>query len=62
MPGPYGAGSRPARVRRGGQSAKPPTKQCCPMNAAVRSARRGKFRLARRYAGLAVRLMAARVA
>lgn len=35
---------------------------CCPMVAAVKSIKRGKFRLARRYAGLSVRLMAARVA
>jgi len=35
---------------------------CCPMVAAVVSAKRGKFRLARRYAAWSVRLLAARVA
>lgn len=35
---------------------------CCPMVAAVRSVKRGQFRLARRYAGMSVRLIAARVA
>lgn len=34
---------------------------CCPMVAAGRAARRGKYRLARRYAVMAVRLIAARV-
>lgn len=33
---------------------------CCPMVAAVRSVRRGRFRLARRYAVMSVRLIAAR--
>jgi hypothetical protein len=37
-------------------------KDCCPMVAAVRSAKQGKFKLARRYAGMSVRLIAARVA
>lgn len=36
--------------------------KCCPMVAAVRSARRGKFRLARRYAIMSARLVAARIA
>lgn len=35
---------------------------CCPMVAAVQSAKRGQFRLARRYAVMSVRLIAARVA
>ena len=35
---------------------------CCPMAAAVRSAKRGKWRLARRYAAWSVRLIAARLA
>lgn len=35
---------------------------CCPMVAAVKSVRRGRFRLARRYAAMSVRLIAARVA
>ena len=34
---------------------------CCPMVAAVRSVKRRKFRLARRYAAWSVRLIAARV-
>lgn len=38
---------------------KPPKKGCCPMVAAVRSV--GQFRLARRYAAMAVRLMVARI-
>jgi hypothetical protein len=61
MPGPFGAGSRPARVRRPDQLKPPKGGGCCPMAAAVRSARRGRFRLARRYAALSVRLVAARL-
>lgn len=34
---------------------------CCPMVAAVRSVKRGKFRLARRYVALSVGLIAARI-
>jgi hypothetical protein len=34
----------------------------CPMAAAVQSVKRGKFRLARRYAVMSVRLIAARLA
>jgi hypothetical protein len=34
---------------------------CCPMVAAVRSVKRGKFRLARRYAAMSMRLIVARV-
>jgi len=33
---------------------------CCPMVAAGRSAKRGQFRLARRYAAMSVRLIAAK--
>jgi len=40
---------------------KPDSDNCCPMVAAVRSVRRGRFRLARRYAGMSVRLIAARI-
>lgn len=43
----------------GGDKPKP---KCCPMVAAVVSAKDGNWRLARRYARLAVRLMAARIA
>lgn len=60
---PWGGGSRPPRVRRAtqvGGSSTPPSK-CCPMVAAVQSVKRGKFRLARRYAAMSVRLMAAQV-
>lgn len=34
---------------------------CCPMVAAVQSVKRGKFRLARRYAAMSIRLIAARI-
>lgn len=37
-------------------------KDCCPMVAAVRSAKQGKFKLAKRYAAMSVRLIAARIA
>lgn len=35
-------------------------KGCCPMVAAVKSVKQGKFKLARRYAAMSVRLIAAR--
>lgn len=35
---------------------------CCPMAAAIRSAKNGNLRLARRYAALSVKLIAARIA
>jgi len=35
--------------------------KCCPMVAAVVSVKRGQFRLARRYAAMSVRLLAARI-
>jgi hypothetical protein len=35
---------------------------CCPMVAALVSVKRGKFRLARRYAAMSVRLMVERMA
>ena len=45
-------------VRRGGTPGKPPPKKdCCPMVAAVRSVKHGKFRLAHRYARMSVRLI-----
>lgn len=34
---------------------------CCPMVAAVKSVKRGRFRLARRYAAMSLRLLAARI-
>lgn len=39
----------------------PPSKGCCPMVAAVRSVRHGRYRLARRYAAMSVRLIAERL-
>ena len=42
-------------VRKGGGD------KCCPMAAAVRSVKEGKFRLARRYARMSVRLIVARL-
>lgn len=72
-PSPYGGGNsnpggpgghrgriRPARP--GGGGSKPPEKKCCPMVAAVVSVKQGKFKLARRYAAMSVRLIAARIA
>lgn len=38
------------------------TEACCPMVAAVQSVKRGKWRLARRYAAMSARLIAARLA
>jgi hypothetical protein len=40
---------------------KPPSKSCCSMVEAGRSVRRGKYRLAWRYARLSVRLIAGRI-
>jgi hypothetical protein len=39
-----------------------PTRDCCPMVAATRAARRGKFRLASRYVRMSLRLITARMA
>lgn len=59
--GPYGAGSRPARSRPASQvGGSTQGGGCCPMVAALRSVKRGKFRLARRYAAMSLRLIAAR--
>ena len=41
---------------------KPPKKGCCPMVAAVRSVKQGRYKLARRYAAMSVRLIAGRIA
>jgi hypothetical protein len=46
----YGHGRKPPKP-------KPDSDDCCPMVAAVRSVKRGKFRLARRYAAMSVRLI-----
>lgn len=45
----------------GGAGYKPPKKRCCAMVAAVGAARRGKYRLAGRYAQMSVRLIAVRL-
>ena len=65
-------GRKPPAPRKtpGGNGRKPPAPRphsdrggdCCPMVAAVRAARAGRFRLARRYAAWSVRLLVARVA
>lgn len=54
----------PVSTKSHGKKPPPPTNnadKCCPMVEAARSVRRGKFRLARRYAAWSVRLIAARV-
>lgn len=50
----YGHGRKPPKP-------KPDSDNCCPMVAALVSVKRGRLRLARRYALLSVRLMAARL-
>jgi hypothetical protein len=47
---------------RGGGGGGGKKKDCCPMVAAIRSVKVGKFKLARRYAAMSVRLIAARIA
>jgi hypothetical protein len=47
----------PPPARRDGKK----SEDCCPMVAAVRSVKRGKFRLARRYAAMSAGLIVARV-
>lgn len=71
-PNPYGGGDgnpgAPGGTRRvirpagGGGGDTPPKRKCCAMVEAGRAVKRGKFRLARRYAILAVRLTVARIA
>ena len=63
MPAPLGGGNRKPRVRRASElpSSRQGKKGCCAMAAAGRAARRGRWRLARRYAAMSVRLVAARV-
>lgn len=68
---PGGPGGRTRKIQtnvprgqtshRGGGGGGGNDKSCCPMVAAVRSVRRGKFRLARRYAAWSARLLVARV-
>ena len=62
---PFGSGNQPPRVRPAnevGGGGKPPKRDCCPMVAAVRSVKQGRFRLARRYAAMSARLIVARIA
>jgi hypothetical protein len=51
---------RPTNSHKSGGGQPPKKRDCCPMVAAVRSVKRGKFRLARRYAALSARLIAER--
>lgn len=65
---PWGGNPANARVRQantvrpvsGGGGDVPPSGCRCPMAAAVHSARRGKFRLARRYAAMSGRIIVRR--
>jgi hypothetical protein len=68
MPTSNQHGHKPSapKVSTSGHGRKPPpprpdSDNCCPMAAAVRSVRRGRYRLARRYAVMSVRLIAARL-
>lgn len=56
---PFGSSNRTPRVRNAStvNPPPPPSKPCCPMVAAVRSARRGRWRLARRYAAMSFSIM-----
>lgn len=73
LPAPPKPGSRTRRLPppppvstkiHGGRPAPPPKRtgrsECCPMVAAVHALERGQFRLARRYAGWSLRIIAAR--
>lgn len=60
---PGGPGGRTRKIKSKKAKAAHQRKFCdCPMGAAVRSVKRGQFRLARRYAAMSIRLIAARVA
>ena len=59
---------RPRKMPKANHGKKPPAppprqgrNECCPMVAAAKSARQGRFRLACRYAGLAARMIGRRV-
>lgn len=54
--------SRGGRPHAGGGGTGSKGGGCCPMAAAVRSVKDGKYRLARRYAVMSIRLIAARAA
>lgn len=60
---PGGPGGRRVRVRPAAQAGgrKPPKQSCCSMVEAGKAVRRGQFRLARRYAAMSVRIIAARI-
>jgi hypothetical protein len=55
---PGGPGGRRRKIKTGTGKKK---KGCCSMVAAVKSVKRGKYRLARRYAAMSVRLIVARL-
>lgn len=57
---PGGAGGYRGKIRPTGGGGKPPKKSCCPMVEAGRSIKRGKFKLAGRYAAMSIRLLVAR--
>lgn len=60
---PGGPGGYRGKIRpTGGGGGTPPKKKCCPMVAAVVSVKNGNWNQARRYARLAVRSVAARLA
>lgn len=61
-PIPAARPNRSVRPAYTGTSTGPSGGGCCPMVAAVRSVKRGQFRLARRYVAMSVRLIAARLA
>lgn len=60
---PGGPGGRRVRVRPAAQAGgrKPPKRGCCSMVEAGKAVGRGKYRLARRYAAMSVRTIAARI-
>lgn len=62
-PGPGYKPSRPTKGTKHKGSAKPatPPKKCCSMVEALRSVKKGNYRLARRYAALSIRLIAAKM-
>jgi hypothetical protein len=62
---PGGPGGRRRKIQTNiprGKTSHGKDKGCCPMVAAVQSVKRGKYRLARRYAVMSLRLIAARIA
>lgn len=57
---PGGPGGRTRKIK-SKKSKSAHQRKCCSMVEAVRSVKRGKFRLAKRYAAMSVRLIVARV-